>query len=86
MRTRRSPRNQEILWRALGLEGEQAPKAPVSTLDSQITQEERILADPFMSKSSKAAARRQIANLKIRKVLKGVDAHVRNRSRNAQYN
>lgn len=71
MRTRRSPRNQEILWRALGSEGEQTPKASTSTIDSQIAQEERILADPFMNKSCKAMARRRLANLKIRKALKG---------------
>lgn len=29
MRTRRSPRNQEILWRALGRQGAEAP-APVA--------------------------------------------------------
>lgn len=37
MRTRRSPRNQEILWRALG--GPQAPK-PVPTVAPRLTVEE----------------------------------------------
>lgn len=69
MRTRRSPRNQEILWRSLGKEGEQVLKTSAPTIDSQIALEERILADPFMNKSSKAAAQRRIASLKIQRNL-----------------
>lgn len=43
MRTRRSPRNQEILWRALG--GQKEATRPVD----KVALAEKALADPFLS-------------------------------------
>lgn len=71
MKTRRSPRNQEILWRALGPERAEIQR---KSLDEQIANEERVLADPFMSKSSKAVARHRVENLKRRKALNKGDS------------
>ena len=63
MRTRRSPRNQEILWRALGGE---APK-PVKV--DEVAMLTRFLADPFISPRARRKAERDIDVAKKRAAL-----------------
>jgi len=53
MRTRRSPRNQETLWRALG-----GPKPPPPPKVSNADVARRALAEPLTSPRLKAWARR----------------------------
>ena len=58
MRTRRSTRNQEILWRALGGKPE-APK-PID----EIAMLEHFIADPFTSPRARRKAERDLAKLR----------------------
>lgn len=68
MRTRTSPRNQEILWKALG--GEAKPKPPALDDEAQMAELVRQMNLPFMNKSSRAVYRRQIEKLRIKIALK----------------
>lgn len=58
MRTRRSPRNQKILWRALGGEPQKQPKVD----EAQML--ERFLPDPFISARAKRKAARDLERVK----------------------
>lgn len=64
MRTRRSPRNQEILWRELGKQG---MPAPVARPEPEILTDEEIDAIPFLSKSSRSLMKRQMRHRRFRK-------------------
>lgn len=61
MRTRRSPRNQERLWRALG-DAEPEPKRVVSEVEIA----RQLLALPYTSKRNKAHARRVLEREALR--------------------
>ncbi|MDP2322530.1 MAG: hypothetical protein Q8N51_00680 [Gammaproteobacteria bacterium] len=58
MRTRRSPRNQEILWRALG-----GPTQPLVIVDV-IAAAEHDLALPFLSSRTRRMLERDLAKAK----------------------
>lgn len=62
MRTRRSPRNQEILWRALG--GEPPKKHDSTTVESLTRQ----LATPGLSKRSRGMIERDLERAKRKAV------------------
>ena len=63
MRTRRSWRNQERLWKELGGKQDKPRKL---TPEEEIAFLERILADPIHSKQAKASSRRRLEGLKRR--------------------
>jgi hypothetical protein len=63
VRTRRSPRNQEVLWRELG--GRRATVACPS-IDQRIATLRDFIASPFTSKRARANAEREIASIQLR--------------------
>ena len=65
MRTRRSPRNQEILWRALGSGDGPVPKLEPSPYLS-MTDEEIDYAYWSMSKTSRGQLKREAAKAHVR--------------------
>ena len=65
MRTRRSPRNQEILWRSLGGHRPVRPKA------DDVAVIEAILGDINLAKRHRAAFERDLQRAKIRRAKKG---------------
>lgn len=69
MRTRRSPRNQEILWKALG-----GPKTEPVKVDP-IAAAERALADPFLSPRTRRMFERDILRAKQRAAVTAALAH-----------
>ena len=66
MRTRRSPRNQEILWRALG-----GPK-PAPVVVDEVAAAERALAQPFLSPRTRRMIERDLIRAKQRAVARAV--------------
>ena len=60
MRTRRSPRNQALLWRALG--GPPAPP-PVAPTEDRATIIRRHLATPILGRTLRRALERELAAL-----------------------
>lgn len=66
MRTRRSPRNQEILWRLLG--GEKKVILP-PTIDEQIVATEAALKTCW-NKRTRGQLERDLARLKVRRAQK----------------
>lgn len=84
MRTRRSPRNQEILWRELGKSPEvrdnPAKPGEPETLEMAISRLERLLQDPFVSRRDKAAYARELEKCQLRLKVKANLAEEKNGS------
>lgn len=66
MKTRRSPRNQEILWRALGGQPKPAKVDKVTLAERKVALAERALADSFLGRRQRRMWERELAWARIR--------------------